>query len=159
MLLMSQSLPALLPLTFPKHPTHTLSCQVWSYGFTTSPTGQPELDSQLSGSSSTNGSSGGGWQQQWGQQVLVPGLSPAQRECKLGRLREEPLLKHQRVFTPEGLAGGPVGLACTCWPIKHSHLVPTSTVTPVSSKPPLEANPPRVMSTCQCIASNSSNRT
>lgn len=54
--------------------------QVWSYGFTTSPTGQPELDSQLVGSSSTNGPGGGGWQQPSGQQVLVPGVSAAERE-------------------------------------------------------------------------------
>jgi hypothetical protein len=53
--------------------------QVWSYGFTTSPSGQPELDSQLVGSSSTNGP-GGGWQQLAGQQVLVPGVSAAERE-------------------------------------------------------------------------------
>lgn len=46
---------------------------VWSYGFTTSPTGQPELDSQLAGSS--NGSSGSSsWHQSGPQQVLVPGV-------------------------------------------------------------------------------------
>jgi hypothetical protein len=69
--------------------------QVWSYGFTTSPTGQPDLDSQLAagGSSSTNGNGNGGrlgssgssgsWQQFAGQQMLVPGLAAAEREDTL----------------------------------------------------------------------------
>lgn len=101
----------------------TLSCQVWSYGFTTSPTGQPELDSQLSGSSSTNGSSGGSWQQQWGQQVLVPGLSPAQRECTPGV--EGGTMRGIKAYVQES------GLA---WPTPAD---PLSTVTPRSSKPVL----------------------
>jgi hypothetical protein len=59
-----------------------LLLQVWSYGFTTSPTGQPELDSQLAGSS--NGSSGSSsWQQSGLQQVLVPGVPATDREYVL----------------------------------------------------------------------------
>jgi len=62
----------------PLTPIHSLPLQVWSYGFTTSPTGQPDLDHQLAALGGSNGSNGGWWQQQ--QQVLVPGVADAERE-------------------------------------------------------------------------------